>query len=1421
MGETLTSYAADTDLNEQDNNTNSDNVKFDVYFDTANKTNKVIEKDINTEDLKLFVSVSVQNGGYLNNGKIEFSDCNFNLKSGENAIELEQIQSGKNLELYANIEARKDNLFDLNLLNKVSQIKLTGDYIDNSGNIVAIDSTKQVQISWTADNITEENNPIKLNQEVITNKIYNINGTNKRVVQLLVTSGIENNKYPIKSTEVELTVPALGELYPEKVVVASYNTMATNGKNSTQFGTTEDNKAGQWSYNEADHKVNIIVNNEPTENKIYWGKDGEDKFVVTYVYAEGANVSNFASNINSKISLCETKNRELTKQSEITKENMIDFGEAITAEVNGSDVIYKGNMNIGKDTEFEVDWTIETGYSEVVKAVNILNPEDKLILENGENEEKTDALAYYKTTYINKEEFIKMFGENKDIVFIYGDSEDEKTIQINSDTETDSEGNICIEHKENITVLAVSINSNPITEGKLNIKHKKVLSTSEYSKEEIDKIIKLESSIGKYDQENDEVIYKEDEKVSIYVQNTKPEVAIGLDIEKLPANQEKQINLTATLKTSDLKYSLYENPVVDIELPKEVESVVVNSASMYDESEHELKMAKDPEIINGENKVIRITLEGKQTKYIGKDVQILINANLKTTKLIPTTEEYINIKCSQNDTVIAQNSCKIKFIAEQGILLANSISNYNNSEPEISVFKNETKTGLLSADSEAVTATGKLTIINNASENYLDTNIIIIGKGALKFTLEENAQAYYTNDAEITLNSNWVEQYSEEATGYKIVLNKLEKGEVLQIPYELKIPANLGTEKTIQLQYTVYNETTKLGESPKITLSTSEEVEDSTETENSNENAKLEITMDANPKSTETLLPEQEITYTIEIKNASTVERRVIITGILPEGLIVEEATLTYKEENEEKTENEEIQTQQYYSITKQVLAGETLKLVIKAHVDKEIQVNKIVNEVDAVIQLPNLDGTLEDRECFVGAVNEKIEHSVKQNIPVTDIEIPNEITVKIGEKKNLDIKLIPENATVANIIYSVDNSNIATVTEQGVIEGILEGTTMISVFTENREIAKNCKVNVVKEYSTITPDDPIDPIDPTDPENPSQEEKTYKISGCAWLDENENGVKEEDEELLKGILVKIKNAQTKEYLKNENGDNIVVKTNENGIYEFEGLKAGKYILEFEYDNKAYKLTSATGKDSVANIVTTEQNTVTTTNTITITKKDISNINIGLCLNPIYDLQLDKYVSKITVQNSAGTKVYNYNKEQLAKIDIKAKQLSGSTIIIEYTIEVTNNGDVPGYAKTIVDYLSPELKFNSELNSSWYEGTDNNLYCIELANDAIEPGESRQVKLVVTKTMTSNNTGLVNNTAEIYEDFNEYALEDINSVAGNKQEKENDMSGADTIITVSTGGPILYIGIVIICMLILGGGIYIINKKVINGKKFI
>ena len=155
--------------------------------------------------------------------------------------------------------------------------------------------------------------------------------------------------------------------------------------------------------------------------------------------------------------------------------------------------------------------------------------------------------------------------------------------------------------------------------------------------------------------------------------------------------------------------------------------------------------------------------------------------------------------------------------------------------------------------------------------------------------------------------------------------------------------------------------------------------------------------------------------------------------------------------------------------------------------------------------------------------------------------------------------------------------------------------------------------------------------------------------------------------------------------------------------------------------------------------------------------------------------------------------------------------MASSTVFVEYQIEVKNNGAVPGTASVIADYLPKGLKFSSEMNTIWYQGTDGNLYTEALKDVTLEPGESKQVKLILTKAMTANNTGTFTNAAEIYEDKNDFGLVDTNSTPANQEQKENDYSTA-------TGSPMMYIGIIITSMLILGGGIYLINKKVILEK---
>ena len=204
----------------------------------------------------------------------------------------------------------------------------------------------------------------------------------------------------------------------------------------------------------------------------------------------------------------------------------------------------------------------------------------------------------------------------------------------------------------------------------------------------------------------------------------------------------------------------------------------------------------------------------------------------------------------------------------------------------------------------------------------------------------------------------------------------------------------------------------------------------------------------------------------------------------------------------------------------------------------------------------------------------------------------------------------------------------------------------------------------------------------------------------------------------------------------------------------------------------------------------------------------------GLKQNLKFDLELGKYINSIVVQNSKGTKTYECkDSETFKKIEISSKQLNDSIVVLNYTIRVKNTGEVAGYVSNIRDYLPSGLTFSSELNPDWYlAGQD--LYTKSLANARIEPGEVKEIKLVLTKTMTTDNVGLVNNRAEIAESYNELGKVDIDSTENNQANGEDDLGSADVIIGISTGMTnILNITLIIINTGLIAFAIYLLFRK--------
>ena len=355
---------------------------------------------------------------------------------------------------------------------------------------------------------------------------------------------------------------------------------------------------------------------------------------------------------------------------------------------------------------------------------------------------------------------------------------------------------------------------------------------------------------------------------------------------------------------------------------------------------------------------------------------------------------------------------------------------------------------------------------------------------------------------------------------------------------------------------------------------------------------------------------------------------------------------------------------------------------------------------------------------------------------------------------------------------------------------------------------------NVEIEVSGDGTEDYKDEIKNTIENDNIQNSNTYRISGVVWFDENRNGTRDSGEKLLSGIPVTIVDAKTGKAVKNSMGNEISAKTDDNGEYILSDLIQGQYIVKFNYDNSQYVITEyrKQGIDETINsdaINTTENNGVAITDSLTITDTSMSNIDLGLTTKGIFDLSLNKTLTKIQLADGKTTKEVNFENKKLGKIEVDGKRINSTNLVIEYTMTITNNGNVAGYAKKIVDYLPSELEFSSNLNEDWYSSGDT-VICTALENELINPGETKEVKLLLTKKMNENGTGTVTNKAEITETYNDQGLLD------EKSTEDDTNSSANVIIGIKTGGPVTYVVLTLTILAIAACGAYIINKKVLK-----
>ena len=610
------------------------------------------------------------------------------------------------------------------------------------------------------------------------------------------------------------------------------------------------------------------------------------------------------------------------------------------------------------------------------------------------------------------------------------------------------------------------------------------------------------------------------------------------------------------------------------------------------------------------------------------------------------------------------------------------------------------------------------------------------------------------------------------------------------------------------------------------------------------------------------ILPDEEMTYSVIITNQNNSNiNNIVVRQVIPEGLDVVNA---YVDGDNSSTGSFDSSSRIVTWNVSSLGAGKTCKVVVKANdmsdtekdlvstatvesgdlkaaymtdenhitlAKPKLEVNSYANSDNRYVKEGDyVEYVLEVKN--VGKASDTID--VANNLPSGLVMISGKCEFDSGRTVNA---YISDNFSMTTEIYAGETAKISLLCRAENLQGADEqvvgtgwevsGNNIEKVETEkvtnilqpevsdevgatSTTISDDMAVEVVSEDAPVVNYEGITTVgEAVSKESVANENATYRIIGTAFYDKNKNGRQDDDEEGMVNIVAKLCDISSQEIVSQ-------IVTNNVGEYIFENVKPGDYYVKFEYDTTKYQLTDykkqGVTADKNSDAITSNYKAVT--DKISIKDSSVSDIDIGFVAAGMFDLSIDANINRITVQNDKETNTYEMENPKLAKVDINPKYANSSKLFVEYTITVANRGEIAGYVKSIVDYLPDELELDTGLNSGWYVAADGNAYTNQLEDVLLQPGDTKEIKLILTKKMTENGTGIINNTFEIAEDYNQYAISDVDSTPGNQAQDEDDLSKADLIIGIQTGGSMINLMIISTTLIVLLITLYVIKIQI-------
>ena len=1341
---------------------------------------------------------------------------------------------------------------------------------------------------------------------------YKISDVDKgTLLQYNIRASLENTEQSniniIRQSQIKLEMSKIDNKYPYEVKVITRNTELTNGnlnKNEIKKQYNEQNGTLIIQASNLNEKEELINTSGITN-------DSKDEYTIICYY--DTYIDNAVEReINIKvqaISVLNEENNLINKEDSFKGTLKENIGELTSVEYETEEVsngYIKSNIinETNYDTEYREIQNIVVSKKEAQEKiwfrennlfVTNLNEEDNRAKEIENNNE-----LVYKSTKVYKENLLKILGKNGKLEIL--DNEQNLIAIIDENTKWEEDGAYTINFEKDMPFLLIKTseikdvgilkleNTKVIKSAMKNLKVAKIKTVCNIFGI-VEKNINNESIIESGEQVNNitrKVTYNNKIENEVEIKDSTTNVEINLNKTNWTNKEQNDVIFDIKLKSISYKDNLFSNPKIKIDLPEEVEKVILEDGHIIYGNGLELQNTNVIENNNGTKSII-VNVSGNQTDYYKNQLGLVTTIQIPATIILKkdivnnnaivnfiysndfninnvteygNTKKEIELENYKNENL--EDSNQEKYISKR--MLKNSMAQENN-EPKINTEVELERGNSKIADRDTVYEGEYIKYnikVKNISEEKVE-NIKVVTAIPEELIYSELKADYHNYMGEYKYN------YNESLRTKEINVGELKSGEVYNTFFEVKV-------KDLEINQTEKEFTTVFD------TYINENIENNLSKTNITKKAEVKVFLGA-------FLDNSEDRWNYSLKVESKENKEVNVDLVFPEEYKVELRVKAggqdgtnkpvFFQNNQTNTLSDTIQTNTEYwyeGIINSNLIKENVDnkpVILNAYatatidgIEYKSNENRIEYESRSVSVTMTSENEGED-VSFEEEVNYKIEikNTGRTNLNQEEIDVfsidvhdylPEELepislqyenweqseSEWIKKKYNKDIENKTYYDEKGNKLPDIDLTLTIPYNQKIIInvkttaKKIEEKTTIKNIVTITGKYINTKSSNIISH--TILPfyksyennnNDKEEEDNNSEKDNESNgkngyetnkedkesqtDEQKYNISGIAWLDENADGQRQESEAKLSRIDVVL--------VESNNQNKIVSKTSTNneGIYEFNNLSIGNYIILFKYETEKYMITeykSAEVSDELNSDVNNQiirldgrEINVGVTDIIEL-NANVKNIDIGLLKKGICDLKLDKYISSVTVNTKKTIKQYNYENQKLAKIEIHSKEIDDANIDVEYKIVVTNEGEIPAYVNEVIDYIPEGFIFNTETNKNWGMQTGGELVNSSLTNKKLNPGEIVELDLILTKKMTSNAVGEFKNIAEIGKISNVLNIEDKDSIPCNKLQGEDDYSEATLIISISTGG-IIFISIAIISILILIITAIILSKK--------